>query len=115
MTLERITKAFSNGQFEMIYPFLSETIEWIVVGENHFIGKNAVIENCEQIAAYFKSVTTRFKTLHVIANDNKIVITGTAEFIRDNKRSSFIEASDLYEFNENNKLERITSYCITIK
>ncbi|HQS06100.1 MAG TPA: hypothetical protein PLT16_10750, partial [Daejeonella sp.] len=86
-----------------------------VVEEDKFIGKNAIIENCIQVGQYFKSVTTNFKTLNVISEANKVVVTGTAEFIRDGKRISFISACDLYEFNDSDQIQKIISYCIQAK
>lgn len=115
MTQKQIAEAFSNGKFEVAYPYLADNIEWTVVGENVFKGKNAVIQNCEQTANYFKSVTTNFKTINVIEETNRIAINGTAEFIRENKRVAFISACDVYEFNGNNELQKITSYCIQEK
>jgi hypothetical protein len=58
MTPKQIAEAFSNGNFELAYPYLADNIEWTVVRENVFKGKNAVIQNCEQTDNYFKSVTT---------------------------------------------------------
>ncbi|MCP9764279.1 nuclear transport factor 2 family protein [Lacihabitans soyangensis] len=112
MTKQEIALAFSNGEFEKTTEFIAENAVWEVVEENTFIGKEAIIENCNQVAAYFKSVTTDFKTLNIIAQDNKIVINGTAEFSRNGQRISFVSACDLYEFNENDLIQRITSYCI---
>ena len=115
MNKVEIAEAFSNGEFEKIYEFISDNAEWIVIEEDKFIGKNAIIDNCKQVAAYFKSLSTNFKTLNIIADGNKIVINGTAEFSRDNKRVSFVSACDIYEFNDNNKIQQITSYCIQSK
>ncbi|OYX27271.1 MAG: hypothetical protein B7Z06_04470 [Flavobacteriales bacterium 32-35-8] len=112
MTKIEIAKAFSNGAFYKAYDHIAEDAIWEVVEENMFVGKKAIVENCNQVAAYFKSVTTNFKTHHVISEENKVVVNGTAEFIRDGKRVSFVSACDLYEFNDQNKIERITSYCI---
>ncbi|MGE5943083.1 MAG: nuclear transport factor 2 family protein [Flavobacteriales bacterium] len=112
MTKADIAKAFSNGAFDKTYDHLVEDAVWEVVEENTFVGKNAIMENCKQVAAYFKSVTTNFKTLHVISENDKVVVNGTAEFIRDGKQVSFVSACDLYEFNEQNKIQKITSYCI---
>lgn len=70
------------------------------------------MDNCRQVAAYFKSVTTIFKTINVISENNKVVINGTAEFIRDGKRVNFVSACDVYEFEKDNHLKTITSYCI---
>ncbi|WP_100612759.1 nuclear transport factor 2 family protein [Confluentibacter lentus] len=112
MTKAEIAKAFSNGTFDKTYDHIAEDAIWEVVEENMFVGKKAIVENCNLVAAYFKSVTTNFKTLHVISEENKVVITGTAEFIREGKRVSFVSACDVHEFNDQNKIERITSYCI---
>jgi ketosteroid isomerase-like protein len=112
MTKTDLAKAFSNGAFDKTNDHIAEDAVWEVVEENIFAGKKAIIENCNQVAAYFKSVTTNFKTLHVISEENKVVITGTAEFLRNGKRVSFVSACDVYEFNDQNKIERITSYCI---
>ena len=62
LTLKQIAASFSVGQFDKVYQHLSENIIWNVVGENSFVGKKSVIDNCEQVAAYFKSVTTNFTT-----------------------------------------------------
>jgi len=112
MTNKQIAEAFSNGHFELIFPYLANNVQWTVIGENFSDGKQAVMDNCNQIANYFKSVTTNFKTINVIADSSRVVINGTAEFIREGKRISFVSACDVYEFNDNKELQTITSYCI---
>ena len=115
MTITAIAKAFSNGEFEKIYPFIADNAIWVVVGEGTFIGKDAIRKNCEQVSNYFKSVTTNFNTINVVTQDNNVVINGTAEFLKDNTRVSFVNACDVYEFNEHAHIQRITAYCIQLK
>ncbi|GAA5225023.1 nuclear transport factor 2 family protein [Membranihabitans marinus] len=115
MTKTEIAKAFSNGEFEKTYDYIAENAEWIVIEEDKFTGKQAIIDNCEQVGSYFESVTTDFKTLNIIAEGNNVVIIGTAEFLRDGKRVSFVSACDVYEFNDANQIQKITSYCIQKK
>jgi ketosteroid isomerase-like protein len=115
MTKIEIAKAFSNGEFEMTYNFISDNAKWVVIEVDKFIGKQAIIDNCEQVSNYFQSVTTEFKTLNIISDGNKVVINGTAEFLRNNKRVSFVSACDVYEFNEKSEIQKITSYCIQSK
>lgn len=115
MTQTEIAIAFSNGEFEKTYNFISGNAIWTVVEEDTFTGKQAIIDNCEQIGKYFKSIQTDFKTLNIISNGNKVVINGTAEFLRDNKRVSFVSACDIYEFNGKDEIQHITSYCIQSK
>ena len=115
MTKPEIATAFSNGEFDKTKKFIADDAIWEVVEEDKFIGKNAIVDNCNQVSQYFKSVTTKFKTLNVISENNKVVVNGTAEFIRDGKRVSFVSACDLYEFNDSDEIQRITSYCIQAK
>jgi ketosteroid isomerase-like protein len=112
---KEVAVAFSNGQFEKAFSQLSENIVWNVIGENTFKGKAEVISNCEQTTNYFNSVQTIFKTEDVIVSDKKVVVRGSAEFIKEGKQLSFISACDVYEFNDKNKIDRIQSYCIPIK
>jgi len=72
----------------------------------YFYRQKAIIDNCEKVANYFKSVTTKFETLNVIEENKKVVINGTAEFLKDNERVSFVSASDLYEFNEEDQFKK---------
>ncbi len=115
MTKIEISKSFSSGDFEKTYDFIAENAEWTVVEENTFIGKQAIIEKCKQVGSYFKTVTTRFTTKNIITEGNKVVINGTAEFLRDTLRISFVSSCDLYEFNEKSQIQTITSYCIQSK
>lgn len=115
MTKSEIARAFSNGEFEKTYYYIADNAEWTVIEENKFTGKQAIIDNCKQVENYFKSITTDFNTLNIIADDNKVVVNGTAEFISGKERVSFVSACDVYEFDDSNQLKKITSYCIQSK
>ena len=112
MTNKDKSIAFSNGEFEKIFGFIADDAIWTVVEENAFNGKQEIIDNCKQVGNYFKSVTTNFETINVIEENKKVVVNGTAEFLKDNKRVSFVSGCDLYEFNDKDQIKKITSYCI---
>jgi hypothetical protein len=113
MNIVDICICFSEGRFQEIYPYFSDDIKWEVIEDTKLEGKDSVIQRCEQIEKYFSSIQTKFVTLNVIANDLKVSINGTAEFIKDSQLVSFISACDIYEFDENHKIKNITSYCIS--
>ena len=115
MTRKQIAEAFSGGDLESTYPFITDNTEWNVIGEFHLKGRESIIDKCDQTTKYFNSVTTNFKTLNVIEDKKRIAINGTAEFIRNDKRVAFVSACDMYEFDDSNKLIKITSYCIQEK
>ena len=71
-----------------------------------------MISNCKRTAEYFSSVDTKFVTEEIISDNNKVVIIGSAEFLRDGERINFVKASDFYEFNDEGKILKILSYCI---
>lgn len=115
MSIEQIALHFSTGQFGKVYAYFSEHINWNIIGENCLQGKKAVMEYCEQVSAYFKTVETDFKTTSIINENNKVAIEGSAEFIKDGQTVAFVWACDVYEFTEDNKLKKINSYCIPKK
>lgn len=112
---KQIAKAFSNGNFKITYPFLADNIEWKVIKNFECNGKKEVIEQCDETAKYFASISTDFKQSGVIENKNKVVITGTAELSKNTKRIAFISACDVYQFNNSGQLQKITSYCLVEK
>lgn len=112
MNKEEIAGLFSKGSFEKTYDFVAENAEWIIVEENHFKGKEAILNQCKKVSGYFNTVTTNFNTLKVISVGRDVVITGTAEFSKDNEQLSFVSACDLYEFNDLDLIQKITSYCV---
>eukprot|EP01031_Cornospumella_fuschlensis_P012743 gene12743-15575_t len=71
MTKAELATAFSNGEFDKTNDFIAHDAIWEVVEEDKFVGKKAIIDNCNQVGQYFKSVTTNFKTLNVISEANK--------------------------------------------
>ena len=115
ITQTELAKAFSIGEFEKTYKYLSDDATWMIVGEKTITGKQAILDHCGQVAAYFESVFTNFHTLNIVSNQHRVVVEGTAEFLKDDKRVSFIAACDVYEFNNDGQIQRIASYCIPEK
>ena|SRR5690554_5152821 len=112
---KNIAVAFSNGEFEENYKHLADDIEWIIFGENQLKGKKSVMKHCEQVTQYFRSVDTDFKMYHVIESSTVIVINGKAEFWREKKKVAVVNSCDIYEFNNDELIQNIKSYCITEK
>ncbi len=113
MTKSEIAQAFSGGQFEKCSDYLTDQTIWNTPGEQLLTGRNEIESFCKNIAAYFSSVETIFRQLNMIENECCIAINGTAEFIREGKRVSLVSSCDVYEFDTDNKILSINSYCIT--
>ena|SRR5690606_34391487 len=112
INITSLAEAFSVGEFDEVVDYLDENIVWTIPGETELQGKQAVINHCKQVKEYFNSLTTRFEIQDTLSDSNKVVVMGTAEFIRDNQVVSTVSACDVYEFNRQHKIIKITSYCI---
>jgi hypothetical protein len=113
LTQQQVAEAFSNGRFLESYPYMAEKITWEIVNEKILEGKPAVIDNCDQTAAYFKTVTTDFKLFNSICSGDFVVINGSALFTNAKNKKTEVAACDMYRF-ESGLLVQITSYCIVI-
>lgn len=110
-TNSEIAEAFSKGNFEFSYSFLTDDIKWNIVGDKILNGKEEVIEFCNQTSDYFKTVKTIFKTDNIIIDSERIAVNGSAQFINKENKTTEVSSCDIYIF-ENEKLKEITSYCI---
>lgn len=112
VNIDSLAEAFSVGEFEEVFDYLDKSMVWTILGEAEIKGKQAVINHCSQVKAYFSSVTTHFEIQDTISDYNKVVVMGIAQFTRDNQLLSTVSACDVYEFNSQHKIIKITSYCI---
>ena len=115
LTKKEIAESFSTGKFEMTFPYLAEGVRWKIVGDKELTGKSEVVSNCLSTAENIELVQTIFTADQIIKESNKVVIKGSGEFIRHGERVKLIAACDVYEFDKDDKLEMISSYCIAEK
>ncbi len=106
---------FSNGIFDAVFPFLHSNVVWNLFDQGCITGKDNIIDECKRIAVYFETVDTDFQTTYIIQENNKIAINGVGIFSRNGNLLSEVNSCDIYEFDENNLIVSISSYCITTK
>jgi hypothetical protein len=113
LTIKQIAEAFSNHNFEITYPFLSDKIQWIMVGGELILDKERVIETCEQSSSYLRTVTTSFSKFLVLDNGDYVTIDSVSEYMDQDKNVSKVASCDIYKFVQGQLIE-ITSYCIEL-
>lgn len=109
-----IASNFSLGKFAEVYDDLADNIRWEIVGQQTLEGKENVKAHCQNIAAYFQSVTTDFNIHQTVQANGKVVIIGLGEFTREGIIISKISACDVYLFDPDQKITSISSYCIEV-
>jgi hypothetical protein len=113
MTNIQIAEAFSKHDFEITYPFISDNIQWLMVGGENTIGKESVLKTCKQSSDYLKTVKTIFSKFLVLESDEYITIDSISEYIDQEKNISKVASCDIYKFKQG-QLTAITSYCIEL-
>ncbi|QHV99097.1 nuclear transport factor 2 family protein [Spirosoma endbachense] len=113
MTIQQIAEAFSRHDFASTYPYLSNTIQWNLIGSQVLIGTQDIIAACEQSAAYLKTVTTTFDMFLVLSTQNDIVIDSLSTYADSEQRRSKAASCDWYRFKKG-ILAEITSYTIEV-
>jgi hypothetical protein len=112
-TINKIAENFSKHRFEKTFPFIADNIQWNTVGGEVILGREKVIETCEQSLSYLITVTTNFTKFSLLDCEKHIVVESEAEYIDQDKNISKIASCDIYKF-EQDQLIEITSYCIEL-
>lgn len=111
-TNKEIATLFSGGKFNEVADNLAADVEWnIYENDMNIKGKEAVLEFCKKVAAYFESVTTKFEMFGMLEEGGKIAIYGHAAFIKEGKTVNTVNSCDVYEFDESSAIKNICSYC----
>jgi hypothetical protein len=114
LTIKQIAEAFSRHAFESTYPYLSDTIQWHLIGDKVLKGKQDIMATCAQSTEYLASVTTQFSKFKVVVEENCVVIDSEAAYIDEKQEKTVVASCDIYEF-MGGQISNINSYCIEIK
>ena len=110
-----VASAFSLGNFDAAYIYLTGETIWNTPGEFRLTGKEEIQQHCQKVKTYFDNITTDFQQLEIIENENNVVITGKARFIKEGKCINQIASCDVYKFANDGTIISITSYCVSEK
>ena len=112
-TPEDLAEAFSGHRFEEVVPYLSDTVEWDLVGDDTLVGREAVVELCRATAEELADVRTDFARFLVVASGDVVAVDSVAEYTAVDGDRSVVASCDLYEFEEG-IIVRIRSYNIEL-
>lgn len=110
-----IAQAFSQHRFEETVPHLSDDVRWNLVGGEQIRGKDAVLAECRNSAAYLSGVLTHFRRFRAVAGESRVVVESETEYLDKSDDSLSVVAScDIYAF-KGERLCGITSYTVELE
>ena len=80
LSKKEIAESFSNGKFELTFPYLADDVSWNIIGDKEVSGKKDVVSICEKSQTNKDLAQTIFTTDQIIKDKNKVVIKGSGEF-----------------------------------
>ena len=115
MTLDiaQIAELFCSHRFVATYPYMADEIRWNIVGREELIGREAVIDRCDESAKFLETVSTTITKLKVHRAEPFVVVEGAAQFQDQENQSSSVASCDVFQFSDE-RLVAITSYVIEL-
>ncbi|NOT76939.1 MAG: nuclear transport factor 2 family protein [Cyclobacteriaceae bacterium] len=109
---QKISEEFSKGNFQFAFEYLSENIQWNIIGNKILKGKDEVIEWCTEIGKEMSD--TILKNKNSIIGDSSIAIQGYCDYTTPDNQPGRVSYCDVFQF-RNEKIEEITSYAMEDK
>lgn len=110
---EQIAETFIRWRFAETYPYMAEEIRWNAIGREEFIGREAVIAQCEKSARFLETVSGTLTKLILHRAGDFVIVEGAAQFVDREDQISRVASCDIFQFSEG-RLVGITSYVIEL-
>jgi hypothetical protein len=96
MTKSEIAQAFSHGDFEKCFAYLIDQTTWDTPGEQMLKGRDEIESLCQNVKAYFYSVTTNFQQINVIESANCVAMVQRNLYVMLNAYLSCTHVMSMY-------------------
>ena len=113
LDIQQIAEAFSGHRFAVTYPYLADDIKWNIVGNEELVGRESVIDRCDESAKYLESVSTTFIKMKITRAETCVVVESVAQYKDQEHQTSNVASCDVYQFSDE-RLVEITSYNIEL-
>ena len=113
LNIDQIAEAFCSHRFVETYPYMADEIKWNIVGREELIGREAVIDQCNQSAKFLETVSATITKLKIIRAETFVVVEGAAQFQDQENQTSSVASCDVFQFSDG-RLVKITSYVLEL-
>ncbi len=112
-TPREVAEAFSRHRFRDVYAALAPDVVWTAVGARRSVGRQAVVDTCEQTLAALASTRVEFTRFVLVADGDTAAVDTVARYT-DGGGTSVVASCDVYEFRDG-ALAAITSYDVELE
>jgi SnoaL-like domain len=113
LNMDQIAEAFCSHRFVETYPYMADEIKWEIVGREQLVGREVVIDQCNQAAKFLETVSTTIARLKIIRAETFVVVEGAAKFQDQENQTASVASCDVFQFSDG-RLVRITSYNVEL-
>ena len=115
MTAPReVAEAFSRHRFRDVYAVLAPDVVWTAVGARQTVGRQAVVDACEQTLAALASTDVVFTRFLPVADGDAAAVDAVAHYTDPGGGTSVVSSCDVYEIRAG-VLVAITSYDVELE
>ena len=110
---EATARAFSGHHFADAYPRLADDVRWTLVGGPTLVGRQAVIDTCEDTLAELATSTSRFPRFRTVVGTDTVVVDAVGEYQDSDGSVSAVASCDIFDFT-GDLVTGITSYNVEL-
>jgi limonene-1,2-epoxide hydrolase len=110
---EELAVSFSSHRFSDTYDHLTPSVRWVSVGSSTMVGRDAVVEACEQATAEMAELRLDRRRFLAIAGDAGVAIDTVTAYVDPSGEESVVASCDIYEF-QDGRISAITSYAVEV-
>jgi len=110
---EELAVAFSSHRFSDTYDHLSASVRWVSVGGTTTVGRDAVVEACEQAMAEMAETRLDRRRFLTISGHHAVAVDTVTAYVDPSGEESVVASCDIYEF-EAGTISVITSYAVEV-
>lgn len=110
---QKINNAFMGGDADFIIENVTEDVQWNIVGESNYQGKDAIIKMLEPMRGV---AIEEYVTKKIITHGNTAAIEGTMKMPNEAGEKKTYAFCDIYKLDKfkNGKIKELTAYIIEL-
>lgn len=112
-TPEELATAFSSHRFSDTYDHLSSSVRWVPVGGTTIVGRETVVDACEQATAAMADLRLDRRRFVTVVGDQRVAVDTVTAYVNPAGEESVVASCDIYEF-EAGHISVITSYAVEL-